>query len=240
MVHLLTYVCPRGHLPNIALDYQHRHVERLGIFVNEFKAADALLLRSIIFGLRRPLRCTRSWTCQPDGFIRVVKSDASLIATKLPTERVHYIFSGEEFRARVDSHARVVVGYCWVAPVPYQCAKLAANDDTLNNLCAIPALQPGRTYSDKHQFRADGCCASTIDTCDIFEWTWASYFLCPAAVMNFSDNRDPPPTCNFLYSLGPFLQRHTVNWMRTALDFSAPEVQYRSAGGHFWAIELAF
>ena len=50
-------------------------MECLEIFVNEFEAADALLLRSIIFGLRRPLRS--SWTCPPDAFIRVVKSDAT-------------------------------------------------------------------------------------------------------------------------------------------------------------------
>lgn len=76
--------------------------------------------------------------------------------------------------------------YSWIAPALYRCVKLATDDDALNFLSAIkrihpieprnyirsiiipfaapeipPAVQPGGTYYDKHQFRADGVSMST-------------------------------------------------------------------------------
>jgi len=117
--------------------------------------------------------------------------DASHTA-KLPTEIVQSIFLAAANHLDPVLSLMPVSSwvYSWVAPVLYRHVKLATESDALNFLSAIerthpvelrkcvrsiiipfaaprgvlppPALQPGGTYYDKHQFRADGVSMSTF------------------------------------------------------------------------------
>jgi len=117
--------------------------------------------------------------------------DANLIA-KLPIEIVQCIFLAAANRLDLALNLMPVSSwvYSWVAPVLYRRAKLATDDAALNFLSAVerthpvelrkwvrsivvpfaaprgvlppPALQPGGTYYDKHQFRSDGVSISTF------------------------------------------------------------------------------
>ena len=116
--------------------------------------------------------------------------DANLIA-KLPIEIVHRIFLAAANHLDL-ALALVPVSswvYSWVAPALYRRVRLATDNDALNFLTAIkrihpveprkyvrsiiipfaaprdvlpPAVQPGGTYYDKHQFRSDGVSMSTF------------------------------------------------------------------------------
>lgn len=123
--------------------------------------------------------------------ILVQELDASLTA-KLPIEIVQHIFLAAANHLELALSLMRVSSwvYSWVAPVPYRCVKLATEADALSFLAAIerthpvelrkcvrsiiipfaaprgvlppPALQPGGTYYDKHQFRADGVSMPTF------------------------------------------------------------------------------
>lgn len=120
--------------------------------------------------------------------VLVQELDANLIA-KLPIEIVHRIFLAAANHLDL-ALALVPVSswvYSWVAPVLYRRVKLATDNDALNFLSAIkrthpaeprkyvrsiiipfaaprdvPAVHPGGTYYDKHQFRSDGVSMSTF------------------------------------------------------------------------------
>ena len=131
-------------------------------------------------------------TCQICSFVTILpqESDANLIA-KLPIEIVHRIFLAAASHLDIILNLMPVSSwvYCWIAPVLYRRAKLATDDSALNFLSAMerthpieprkyvrsiiipfaaprdvlpPAVQPGGTYYDKHQFRSDGVSVSTF------------------------------------------------------------------------------
>jgi hypothetical protein len=131
-------------------------------------------------------------TCQACPIVTILMQelDANLIA-KLPTEVVHCIFLTAASHLDIALNLMPVSSwvYCWIAPVVYRRAKLATDDHALNFLSAMerthpveprkyvrsiiipfaaprdvlpPAVQPGGTYYDKHQFRSDGVSVSTF------------------------------------------------------------------------------